>query len=117
MSHNIFFHRGLPENALLVTSEGRFTPERFLAQYHTGEASFSAAAKFACDKDRYYFLAPGSPGIDVGMDVGLPFAGRAPDVGWKELGSEATAPRYPQALIDVEDDEDSILYLWGKIQR
>jgi hypothetical protein len=117
MSHNIFFHRSFPGNALLVTSEGRFTPERFLAEYDTGEASFVAAPKFARDRDRYYFLMPGSPGIDAGTDVGLPFAGKAPDVGWKELGSEATAPKYPPVLIDGKDDQDSVLYLWGKIQR
>jgi hypothetical protein len=66
---------------------------------------------------RYYFLTPDSPGIDAGTDVGLPFAGKAPDVGWKELGSEGTAPKYPPVLIDGKDDEDIILYLWGKTQR
>ena len=31
-----------------------------------------------------YQLAPGSPGIDAGYDVGIPFTGSAPDIGYAE---------------------------------
>jgi len=34
--------------------------------------------------DGEYKLGSGSPMIDVGVDVGLPFAGAAPDIGWDE---------------------------------
>lgn len=117
LGHNIFFHQGKHNGQVLLTSDGSFTPAAFLDRYSTGEASFVAAPKFAYDSERYYFLTSDSPAVDAGTDVGLPFAGKAPDVGWKELGNEATAPKYPSALIDGEDDEDSILYLWGKTQR
>jgi parallel beta-helix repeat protein len=117
MSHNIFYHCGLSDDALLVTSEGSFSPATFLAQYGTGEASSVAKPRFAYETEFYYFLTPNSPAVNAGTDVMLPFAGEAPDVGWKELGYEATAPRYPPSLIDGEDDQDWILYLWGKVQR
>ncbi|MBW2457601.1 MAG: right-handed parallel beta-helix repeat-containing protein [Deltaproteobacteria bacterium] len=34
--------------------------------------------------DTDYRLGPSSPMIDMGLDVGLPFAGAAPDLGWDE---------------------------------
>lgn len=36
--------------------------------------------------DTMFFLGPGSPMIDAGVDVGLPFAGGQPDLGWHEVG-------------------------------
>jgi len=38
-------------------------------------------------------------------------------VGWKKLGNENIAPRYPAVFINGingKDDQDAILYLWGK---
>lgn len=124
LSNNLFFHRGdqaypdlfFPAGHVIVTGFGHdpFTVAGFVEEYGTGEASFLAEPEFANGTDLYYFLTPDSPGIDAGTDVGLPFIGEAPDLGWKELGSESTVPEYPPVLIDGEDDDDAILYLWGK---
>ncbi len=125
LSHNLFFHRAdqakpeifFPASRLIRTDDGSFSLTEFVAKYGTGEASLAAEPKFADGNGHYYFLKPDSPGIDAGTGVELPFVGRAPDLGWKELGSEAEAPEYPSVLIDGEDDEDAILYLWGKTER
>jgi len=122
LSHNLFFHAGdvrkpevfFPVGSLIRTDDGAFTLESFLAKYGTGEASFVAEPGFRDTDDGYYLLSPDSPAVDAGTDVGLPFMGKTPDLGWKELGSEDTAPKYPPFLIDGEDDEAKILYLWGK---
>jgi len=122
LSHNLFFHRAdkakpdvfFPPERLIRTDDGSFSLTKFLDEYGTGEASFITEPKFTDADGRYYLLSPESPGVDAGMDVGLPFSGKAPDLGWKELGSEDTAPRYPPVMIDGEDDEDAVLYLWGK---
>ncbi len=123
LDHNLFFHAGdvrkpevfFPTGSLIRTDDGAFTLASFLAKYGTGEDSFVAEPGFASADDGHYFLAPDSPAVDAGADVGLPFAGKAPDLGWKELGSEDTAPKYPPFLIDGgQDDEAKILYLWGK---
>jgi hypothetical protein len=90
---------GRPDGQVLLTGDGNFTPAELLVRYGTGDASFVAAPKFA--DNRYYFLAPDSPGVDAGTDVS-----------WKELGSEGTAPRYPSILID---GEEAVLLLWGKM--
>lgn len=114
LSHNFFYHAAKPDGRVLQTNEGNFTAAGLLAKYGTGKASQIVAPKFEEEPVRHYFLTAGSPGIDGGTDVGLPFAGKAPDVGWKELGSEADAPRYPDVMIDGKDDDAAILYLWGK---
>ncbi|MDP6354560.1 MAG: right-handed parallel beta-helix repeat-containing protein [Planctomycetota bacterium] len=114
LSHNFFYHVAKPDGRVLQTNEGNFTPAAFLAKYGTGKASQFVAPKFEEESVRHYFLTGGSPGIDGGTDVGLPFAGKAPDAGWKELGSEADAPRYPNVIIDGKEDDAAILYLWGK---
>ena len=77
----------------------------------TNVVSFGA---FARVEEGLYFLSPDSPAADAGVDVGLPFEGNAPDLGWQERGGEDAAPTYPPFLIDGEDDEAEILYLWGK---
>ena len=123
LSHNLFFHAGdvrkpevfFPAGSLVRTDDGAFTLESFLAKYSTGEASPLAEPGLAATDDGYYSLSPDSPAVDAGTDVGLPFMGKAPDLGWKELGTEDTAPKYPPFLIDGEDDEAKILHLWGKI--
>jgi parallel beta-helix repeat protein len=120
LSRNLFFHAAdnakpqvfFPAGQLIRTDDGSFSVDSFLAKYQTGEDSLVAEPKFA--DVRRYLLTPDSPGVDAGGDVGLPFAGKAPDLGWKELGSEASAPKFPESLIDGKDDEDLILRLWGK---
>ncbi len=124
LSHNLFFHKGdqvtpdsfFPAGHVIVTGESHynFTVAGFVDEYGTGEASFLAGPEFTNIADLYYFLASDSPGVDAGTDVGLPFAGNAPDLGWKEVGSESTAPEYPLLMIDGEDDDDAIIELWGK---
>ena len=115
LSHNLFFHVRKPDGRVLQTNEGNFTPTQFLAKYRTGQGNLVQRPRFRDETDLRFLLAPGSPGVDMGTDVGLPFKGRAPDVGWKELGDEASAPPYPPFLIgDGENDEAEVLYLWGK---
>jgi len=123
LSNNLFYHMAdqvkpdvfFPAGRVISTNDGRFTPEAFLARYGTGKASFIAEPGFAPDAPRYYFLTPVSPAVDAGVDVGLPFTGKAPDIGWKELGDEKSAPRYPAVLIrGAPDDDEAVLRLWGK---
>jgi hypothetical protein len=122
MGHNLLFHEAdrakpdvfYPAGALIRTDDGSFGLMDFVTKYGTGEASLMAEPQFVGIEEGGYFLSPGSPAVDAGVDVGLPFAGDAPDLGWKELGDEAAAPRYPPFLIDGEDDQAKILYLWGK---
>ncbi|MBN1674300.1 MAG: right-handed parallel beta-helix repeat-containing protein [Kiritimatiellae bacterium] len=117
LSHNLFFHLRKPDGRVLQTKEGNFAPADFLAKYRTGQGNAVQPPQFREEGDLRYFLAPGSPGVDAGADVGLPFKGRAPDAGWKEVGDEAAAPPYPPFLIgDGENDEAEILYLWGKTE-
>ena len=42
--------------------------------------------------DGDYLLGAGSPMIDVGTDVGLPFSGSAPDIGFYEVGVDGCEP-------------------------
>ncbi len=42
--------------------------------------------------DIYYTLSPGSPLIDAGTNVGLPFQGSAPDIGAFEFGNTIGPP-------------------------
>ena len=140
MSHNLFYHVAMPDGRLFSTKGGRFTLEQFAAKYGVGRGSLSARPQFRSDRYcyylkgfkfkvvhrgvqvgiepgtdvRYYFLKPGGPGVDAGVDVGLPFKGKAPDLGWKEVGDESQAPKYPVVLLDGKDDEPGLLYLWGK---
>jgi len=124
LSHNLFFHLGdqinpgefFPAGHIIKTGENHrgFTVEDFLEEYGTGEFSFVAEPEFTNSSDSYYFLTPKSPGVNAGTDVGLPFKGPSPDLGWKERKSEASAPKYPPMMIDGEDDDDAILYFWGK---
>ncbi|MBU0606574.1 MAG: right-handed parallel beta-helix repeat-containing protein [Armatimonadetes bacterium] len=120
LDHNLFYHAGKPDGRLLVTSDGWLTPAEFLERYHAGQDSLCAAPAFAPASlgpaRPYYFLAEGSPALDVGTDVGLVADGPGPDLGWKERGRlERAAPRYPDRLIEGKgDDTAAILALWGK---
>ena len=114
LAHNLFFHIAKPDGRVLQTNEGGFTPAQLLAKYGTGRGCTVAAPKLCNDRGLYYFLRPDSPGVDAGVDVGLTFSGKAPDVGWVEVGDEARVPKYPEVLVDSKDDEAAVLYLWGK---
>jgi len=119
LSHNLFFHAGRQATGaadLIVTDEGKSTPESFVAKYATGEHSLLAEPLLTGLAERLYLLTPSSPAVDAGVDVGLPYAGAAPDLGWKELGSEGDTPRYPPFLIDGTDDDAKVLALLGKTQ-
>ncbi len=48
--------------------------------------SLSAPPQFIDENGNDYGLEPGSPAIDAGLDLGLPFAGMAPDLGARESG-------------------------------
>jgi hypothetical protein len=118
LSHNLLYHAGRQATGsadLIVTDEGKFTLESFVAEYATGEHSSLAEPLLTGLAERLYLLTPGSPAVDAGVGVGLPYAGAAPDLGWKELGSEGEAPGYPPFLIDgTADDDGKVLALWGK---
>ncbi|MBN1670826.1 MAG: right-handed parallel beta-helix repeat-containing protein [Kiritimatiellae bacterium] len=115
VANNMFFHVARPDGKVIHSKQGSFTPAEFSAKYRTGMNSLVAKPRFTNLTDRLFVLAPGSPGIDMGVNLGLPFSGRAPDIGWTELGSNQRLPAYPPFLIgDGENDEAEILYLWGK---
>jgi MYXO-CTERM domain-containing protein len=56
--------------------------------FETGSIGFSSASDVQQDPllDATYALGAGSPMIDAGVDVGLPFSGSAPDIGAFEDG-------------------------------
>ncbi len=125
LSHNLFFHQAdqtkpdvfFPAGAVIRTDDGSLDSMAFLTEYGTGQSSLVAQPRFTSIEEGHYFLTLDSPGVDAGTDVGLAFEGEAPDLGWKELGSEGSAPQSPAFLIDGDDDEAKILYLWGKTQE
>ena len=53
------------------------------------ELHVDAAIKFIDAEKGDYRLALGSPLIDAGVNVGLPFSGKAPDIGAFETGPAA----------------------------
>jgi hypothetical protein len=59
--------------------------------YATGAAVGPRQADGSLPSIDFLKLAPGSHLIDAGVDVGLPFNGTAPDLGWFESGSPAPA--------------------------
>ena len=122
LDHNLLFHAAnqakpdvfFPSGQLIRTDDGSFSLESFADEYATGHASIVADPSLREIEAGLYFLRPDSPVVDAGADVGLPFAGEAPDLGWKERGAEKDAPNYPPFLIDGTDDATKILELWGK---
>ena len=123
MASNLLYHAAdlaKPEvffapGQVFRTDDGAFTPEQFLARYGTGDGTIVGDPGFRAVEERRYLLSEGSPAVDAGADVGLPFAGAAPDLGWRELGSEADAPTYPAGLLyGGPSDRQTILELWGK---
>jgi len=120
VSHHLYWHVKKPGGDVINVWTGSrhdpFTPQEFLSRYGTGQGSFVADPKFQSTTDGYYFLRSTSPAVDAGVDVGLPYSGSAPDIGWKELGDEDSAPQYPPFLIgDGINDDAEILELWGKV--
>lgn len=67
--------------------------------YATGPAVASRLADGSLPFLDFLRLAPGSHLIDAGVDVGLPFSGTAPDLGWLE-----TIPPAPLLFGDYNDD-------------
>jgi len=59
----------------------------------------SADPAFANGAAGDYHLTPGSPLVDAGVDVGLPFVGAAPDIGAYEL-TEIPLPQQVEALAE-----------------
>jgi hypothetical protein len=61
--------------------------------FETGSVGFASATDVEADPllGADFALGAGSPMIDAGADVGLPFAGRAPDIGAFEDGVRACA--------------------------
>ena len=118
LSHNFFLHAGKRHDRVIRTWEDEFSPAEFVARFGQGQASRIADPKFVQVKEGYYFLAADSPAVDAGVNVGLPFRGKAPDLGWKERGLEKDAPRYPEVMLTGEPgDEAVLLYLWGKTRK
>jgi len=122
-SHNLLYHAAdasKPEvffgaGKLIRTDDGAFTVEEFAARYGTGGDTMVARPLLRAVEEGLFLLSSDSPAVDAGVDVGLLFAGAAPDLGWKELGAEASAPSYPAALLDGgPGDRDIILRLWVK---
>ncbi len=61
----------------------------------TGNGNMSVNPQFIASGNRYdtyYTLSPGSPLIDAGTNVGLPFQGSAPDIGAFEFGNTIGPP-------------------------
>jgi len=122
LDHNAFYNVSVGEavmSAWTGSHHDTYTLAQFLATYGTGADSFTAVPRFdpasIAGFLRHYLLAPASPCVDTGVDVGLPYSGAAPDIGWKERGAWAEAPIYPRYLIQGSDDVTAILYVWGKL--
>lgn len=58
-----------------------------------GDGEITADPKFVNPASRDFHLRAGSPAIDAGVDVGLPYSGQAPDVGAFESGPIVTSSR------------------------
>ncbi len=53
-------------------------------------------------------LAPGSRAIDAGVNVGLPFTGKAPDLGWHEFKSQTIVEPIKIATYTLEDATNKV---------
>lgn len=83
--------------------------------YHgtdAGPGETTADPKFVNPTARDFHLQPGSPAIDSGVDVGLPFGGTAPDRGAFETG-EQVASSQVNAL--REQPDGTIVRLTGAV--
>ena len=123
-SNNLYYHAKNPKGPEIITNSKvrtfRYRPESFRKAFGQGQGSLVAAPKLVEKGAHYYFLGPDSPAVGAGADVGLPFKGKAPDLGWKQRGNEGSAPKYPEVLITGHDeaaDDAAVLYLWGKVKR
>ncbi|MCK4829026.1 right-handed parallel beta-helix repeat-containing protein, partial [bacterium] len=77
---------------------------------HTGSLFTDPLLNFFGNYPSPYFeLQSGSPAIDAGIDVSLPFSGSAPDIGAYEYGG--TTPQ-PQNIIDNGDPGTSSTGTW-----
>lgn len=86
-------------NAWLRT--GSIDPGNFDASHNaffdTGSIGIASANDVSGDPllDADYHPSAGSPLVDAGLDVGLMFAGAAPDIGWQESGLDWCAGAAP----------------------
>lgn len=90
-------------NATQIESDGEFTADHngfwMVADNEIGSDSDVADDPML---DANYRLVAGSPLIDAGVDVGLPFGGASPDIGWDEVDGQPCA-----AAPDPGDDGGS----------
>ncbi|MBN1675790.1 MAG: hypothetical protein JXR37_32400 [Kiritimatiellae bacterium] len=75
---------------------GRFT-RRFFDRLN-GSGNFHADPLFVDPGAGDFRLRPGSPAIDAGTDVGLPYLGAAPDLGAIEFTPKSAPPAPPDGL-------------------
>ena len=116
MNHNLFYDVGTLDGAVL-SDGGPWTCAEFQKRFGVGQASLFSNPRFADGFGRRYVLSSRNPAVDAGVDVGRPFRGKAPDIGWKELGQNPASPKQPRRLITGENDEAdrrAILAFWGK---
>jgi MYXO-CTERM domain-containing protein len=79
----------------LWSNTGNIDPGSYTADHNafwmTGGVGVPSPTDVLLDPqlDAAYELAQESPLIDAGADVGLPFAGASPDIGWHEVGLDA----------------------------
>ncbi len=84
--NNVFFHRAAGEkNMVLYSHRGTAVtwsiPELEASYPETFKATREVAPAFVAPEKGDFSLEPGSPLIDSGIDVGMPYEGEAPDVG------------------------------------
>lgn len=101
--NNIFSNNLLYNNGMNYTLYGYATPvndilsDPLFIDYHR-------------DGTGNYGLQPGSPAINAGIDVGLPYNGTAPDIGAFESGSSQVAPAIPSYVnSSIENSSPSVI--------
>ena len=84
LDHNLHYHDDSAQTTAYVDGNSYQTDE--WSEYRSFTSwdahSFNQQLPLFVDPVNNYFqLRPGSPAIDTGVDVGLPFNGAAPDIG------------------------------------
>jgi parallel beta-helix repeat protein len=78
--HNLLFRLG--DDRVVRHDYGTLlTLEQYRARTGNGLHSLNADPLFVSQQNYDFHLQPGSPAIDAGTDVGLPYSGAAPDMG------------------------------------
>ncbi len=78
VQNNLWSNTGSVEGGSFIADHNGF--------WQVGSNAIASGSDVEADPllDTDYRLGPGSPMVDMGLDVGLPFAGTAPDLGWDE---------------------------------